>query len=164
MDIFFYNTELHIVILTGILFIAGMCDKETLKIPNSLILIGLLVGFLYQPSISNIGIKVFSIIFFFWFSMLEMIGYGDIKIIMVISSFLGFSNSVIVMFLSAVFSIIYSIQIYKERAVFYLNKYAMNLIMKQEYTDGSDIILPFAPFIFMGYATLIIIGEVVKIV
>ena len=163
MDAFFYNTEIYMFVLTGSLFIAGLCDKKTMKIPNSLILIGLIIGFSYQPSIPNIGIKVFSIVFFFGFSMLEMLGFGDIKILMVISSFLGFSNCIIIMFLAAVFSIMYSLQIYKRKAVFYLNKYAMNLIMKQEYTDGSNIKLPFAPFIFMGYATLMIIMEVAKI-
>lgn len=163
MDILLYNTEFHIGVLTTLLFIAGICDKMTMKIPNILILVGFILGFIYQPSLEEILLKVFYVIFLFAFSMLGMLGFGDIKLFMVIALFLNITNCMIITFFAAIGSIIYSIVKYKETARFYFSSFALSLYFKQKYVNRSNIYLPFGPFIFMGYAALIIIWEVVNI-
>ena len=98
-----------------------------------------------------------------FFSMLGMLGFGDIKLFMVIALFLNITNCMIIMFFAAIGSIIYSSVKYKETARFYFSSFALSLYFKQKYVNRSNIYLPFGPFIFMGYAALIIIWEVVNI-
>ena len=100
---------LHIsyLLLLLVLAIASACDIKTRKIPNGLILTGLVTGVLFSP----VGIltKLFGVLFLFFFGMLHLMGMGDIKLWMVILLYLGFANSCFIVATAALLLILYAI-------------------------------------------------------
>ncbi len=88
--------EVRIVALLCITMAAVLCDLRSGRIPNALIVTGLLCGFAYQILANGlIGVLLFlggsglpallfSVLFFF-----RMIGAGDIKLLCVPGAFLG---------------------------------------------------------------------------
>ena len=114
---------LHIsyLLLLLVLAIASACDIKTRKIPNGLILTGLVTGVLFSP----VGIltKLFGVFFLFFFGMLHLMGMGDIKLWMVILLYLGFANSCFIVATAALLLILYAIwknpSITKDISVFF---------------------------------------------
>lgn len=137
---------LHIsyLLLLLVLAIASACDIKTRKIPNGLILTGLVTGVLFSP----VGIltKLFGVLFLFFFGMLHLMGMGDIKLWMVILLYLGFANSCFVVATAALLLILYAIwkkpSITKDISVFFQYFLYTKKIGSIE-EDG----FPFAPFL-----------------
>ena len=136
---------LHIsyLLLLLVLAIASACDIKTRKIPNGLILTGLVTGVLFSP----VGIltKLFGVLFLFFFGMLHL-GMGDIKLWMVILLYLGFANSCFIVATAALLLILYAIwknpSITKDISVFFQYFLYTKKIGSIE-EDG----FPFAPFL-----------------
>ena len=138
---------LHIsyLLLLLVLAIASACDIKTRKIPNGLILTGLVTGVLFSP----VGIltKLFGVFFLFFFGMLHLMGMGDIKLLwMVILLYLGFANSCFIVATAALLLILYAIwknpSITKDISVFFQYFLYTKKIGSIE-EDG----FPFAPFL-----------------
>ena len=137
---------LHIsyLLLLLVLAIASACDIKTRKIPNGLILTGLVTGVLFSP----VGIltKLFGVLFLFFFGMLHLMGMGDFKLWMVILLYLGFANSCIIVATAALLLILYAIwknpSITKDISVFFQYFLYTKKIGSIE-EDG----FPFAPFL-----------------
>lgn len=106
---------MDIYILLLILIIASVWDYRTLRIPNALTIIGVLIGLLTSFYLggfnhlkeSLIAIFITLFVFFLLWALLEIlkapaIGAGDIKLLVVISSFLGFQGSVTIFYYSII--------------------------------------------------------------
>jgi len=91
-----YLKEVQVMALLCITMIAVLCDLRSGRIPNALIVTGLLCGFAYQILAngpagfllflggSGLPVLLFSVLFYF-----RMIGAGDIKLLCVPGAFLG---------------------------------------------------------------------------
>lgn len=109
------------VILYVILGIAMWYDLQYYKVPNYLIVIGLMTGFIYQFQVAGIqgigkyilGVS-FPIILLFLLFLLKAIGAGDIKLFSVIGGFWGiafvFKIIMVALFIGAGISIFHMIR------------------------------------------------------
>ena len=86
----------YICILFILLSVAAVYDFTTEKIPNELILIGIISGFVYRiPVCGEYSVAVLlrdlflPLLIFFIFFILKVFGAGDIKLLMVCGLFLG---------------------------------------------------------------------------
>ena len=83
-------------VLLCILFIASITDIREYKIPNPLIVIGLISALVFMPSLADVGWFALAVGGLFLFGMLGIFGAGDVKLWMVIAGFLGFMTSLYV--------------------------------------------------------------------
>jgi len=97
-----------LMLLLAITWCAAYSDIQWKRIPNELILFGISLGLLYSNSLKEVGFKVLAILFLFFFGMLGLMGYGDIKLWMVISCFVGFKNSCYIIVIAAILLIFYA--------------------------------------------------------
>lgn len=79
------------MLLFLILVIAAIWDYLYRKIPNWLICIGLIIGWISSPY--SIFERVLSLFILFIIGMFGLMGLGDIKLWMVMAMFLGFIKS-----------------------------------------------------------------------
>lgn len=129
-----------IYLLINILLIIAIIDYKTKYIPDILILVLLALGMWTMfviPDVSFYNPLLTSIILFLVLLIAnkvskDSIGMGDVKLIPVISLFLGFSNIFSVIFISLLLSLIFGVI----------------LIIKDKKDIKTEI--PFVPFIFIG--------------
>ena len=150
---FIRDPYVNFIILLSILIIASICDIRTQKIPNILILIGLILGFLQLRNAGEWIIGAFFIILLFFFSITGLIGNGDIKLWMVVSLFTGVLNSCFLMVLAIICFMIYGLFRYKKAA---MRTYIDSLLLLQtkQPLKKDGIKIPFAPFMLCGYLIL----------
>lgn len=97
-------------VLYGILSIAVLADLATKRIPNALILFGLLAGFVFQymdkgpPGLAScIMHSLLAFALYYLFYKVGALGAGDVKLILVITSFLGVKMSTKILVVSLLF-------------------------------------------------------------
>lgn len=146
-------TLLNIIVLYPLLSIAAGIDLKTYKIPNQLVVFGLifktvlliLEAFMFGETVKrSLVTSIGGVFFAFTFMMIlsfitkRGIGYGDVKLLTLIGYCLGISDTYSILFYSVLFAAI---------AGAYL------LIIKK---CSKKQKMPFAPFIYMGaYAVFI---------
>lgn len=163
IDLFIKNEIFHICLLAIILFAAALSDIKTMKIPNRLILIGLVLGFLYMPSIKGILFKLLYLGILFIFGMFGMLGYGDIKLWMVIAVFLGLFQSTIIIIIAAIISMIYSLFKWRKTTITHFLNFWWQMRIYKDYQGSSEIYIPFAPFMLVSFLLFFLIKEVMLI-
>lgn len=140
-----------LLILLGI---AAIKDYKTNKIPNYIFIVGLLSAlifdlFLNPIPLKNIFIKGMWLVVIFLFGALRLLGIGDIKLWMVISSYIGFVKSAVVIFLSSFLLII--VNVIKDRENFKLVFLTFSqIINKQEIKIVEQKAYPLAPYILLS--------------
>lgn len=145
------NTCLQAGVLLVILTIATIWDIRTKKIPNLLILSGLIGGFLRMSSVNSVIWAIIFLVILLLFSSLRLIGNGDIKLWMVISLFTGILGSCIIMLFAVGLFFLYGLIRYKKAALhIYITSFT-NLATKQGIKRYTGIEIPFAPFMLAGY-------------
>lgn len=131
--------------------IASAEDLQTRKIPNILILYGILVSLLfdvclYPQSLQIILLKTMSLILIFFFGMFRLLGLGDIKLWMVITCFLGIIQSSLIICISAVLLILWQfITNRSTRGLIFL--FVMQTIQRQKLKLIEQNGYAFAPYI-----------------
>ena len=129
-----------------ILLIATLTDLKYREIPNGLtfpsICIGLIIGY---PSNKE---KLLGLILLFLFGMTNLLGMGDLKLLMVIHAFLGFLPSIYILGISALCLIIYVCLTKKD--AFYSIKLTLKQISLKQFQIFEQESYPFAPFLFLG--------------
>lgn len=146
-------TIMNIVMLYPILAMSAGIDLKIYKIPNRLILVGLVIrtvlliieACLFQETIKRSlftsiggGLFAFSLMMILSFVTKRGIGYGDVKLFTLIGYCLGISDTYSVLFYSVLFAAIVGIYLL----------FVKKCSRKQK--------IPFAPFIYMGaYAVFI---------
>ena len=96
------------LILFIILLISSYYDIREKRIPNELIVIGLVVGFLLQKSLFDVFLQICVLILLFFIGMLKIMGMGDLKLWMVISCYTGFADSFIIIAVAAALLMVYA--------------------------------------------------------
>lgn len=102
------------VLIIGILLIAVLADLATYRIPNALILIGLLLGLAYSfidkgpPGIADsLFAVIISFILFYFLYIIKALGAGDIKLLLVLASFLGVRFTIKILIASLIVGTVY---------------------------------------------------------
>lgn len=150
-------TELIIVIFIGL---CSLVDIKKQKIPNYLIIIFSLIG-IYLKEYSFIINFLISILLLFILYKVEVFGAGDIKLIAVISGYLGLKHSMIIGFLSlfmasfyALFYLLKNKILYKRMSYFFsYAKYSIKDKVLYKYNGGlkNSLSMVMSPFILLGY-------------
>lgn len=85
-----------IYFLFALLVCAFLCDLKCSKIPNALIITGIFTGILYtvfscslEELVNRLTITILVFAVLFPFFRLKMLGAGDVKLLMVITLFMG---------------------------------------------------------------------------
>ena len=96
------------------IFTAGITDKKINKIPNFLILIGFIIGFLFNFFIDKLSLydnclRLIVCIIIFFVGMLRILGGGDIKLWMVLNILIGSIESAIAIMTASVLIILFAV-------------------------------------------------------
>lgn len=102
-----------LIVLLLVLFFASIWDFKKGKIPNLLIIIGVIYGFMrvfyYQNFFTHIWGIVFPILILYPFYKIGTIGAGDLKLLSLIGFYVSFMESIYCMFLAFVIGAIFSL-------------------------------------------------------
>ena len=148
------------ILLIGILGIATFYDLREHRIPNLLVAYGVLFGFLSSQSFIDLFWKTIAFIFLYFFGMLRLMGLGDLKLWIVISSFVGFKDSCWIMVVAAILLILYGwIRNRTETEIIF-----RHLLISLESHNRPELIdqtaYAFAPFV-LAAAVLYLLKEVI---
>lgn len=129
------RSSIGVIIFNGILLLIAMWyDWKCYRIPNRLILIGLGVSFLYQSFFYRgegietwfLGIGI-SFLILFPFSLVRMIGAGDVKLAMVIGGFWGYTITIKILCIAFIIGAVISLgKMLWHRNLFYRLQYLAN--------------------------------------
>lgn len=170
-----------IVIVTGILLISILADVITRKIPNALIIAGLILGLLFNiinegpmGLVCSLKEIVLAICLFYIFYLLRALGAGDVKLLIVLASFLGANLTTKILCVSLVLGSLYgcvrlimtslnSIEKRERRKemirelIYYINLRNFDLFCNQlknllieKMKSKNFYRIPYSPFIFMA--------------
>lgn len=143
------------VVLMNLLLCAAIVDFERGIIPNEIIVIGGIANIMlsihaylserfFWSNLKEFGVSVLCnllLISFIFFISRNAIGYGDLKLLLICSfysSFLSFFQALFLSFILAAF-------------------FAFFLFVQKK---DKSLEFPFAPFLYLGYMTNIVIGTV----
>ncbi len=144
----------YFVILV-VIAVAAWIDYKTGKIPNWLCITGVVLAIIFRHTPLAIFWMAISIVFLFFFGMLHLIGMGDIKLWMVLSCFLGFWPSCLVMLISEIIFIFRRIMGDAKHSSFVIKTLFTQLRLRS-FTVMDDRSYAFAPYLFIG--TLLYLG------
>jgi len=151
----------HLIFTVVIVLTAALIDFKTMKIPNWLILIGLIggigIGIYDHLSIKEWLMRVAVIICIFALGYLRMLGMGDIKLWIVLTLLLGGIWSSLIICISSVLLIVYAVSKDKKNitTVFVsANDVLMNKKINKDIMEINKKGYPLA--VFMVIPTLII--------
>jgi leader peptidase (prepilin peptidase)/N-methyltransferase len=139
ISLFFLFSAVFVSLLMMIAFI----DLENLIIPDFLMIIGIMVGFLYSLLNRNITDSLIGVCFGFLFMFSlgycakyllkkEALGEGDIKLVIMLGSFLGFQKMFLSIFSASIIGSFIGIMLI-----------LLKVIRKEDY-------IPFGPFLSLG--------------
>ncbi len=156
--------------LTGILAVAAYEDLSDYRIRNELIITGWCIGLMYRLYYEGVtGIinwmvcVVSSVVLLFIFYLLRMFGAGDVKLLSVISGFIGTKNMlkvfVAALFIGSILSVIRCIRYgYLMSRLRYFAEYISLMISCRKIIpyyvksrDGESVIIPFSVAIGIGF-------------
>lgn len=145
------------MLLFLILVIAAIWDYFYRKIPNWLICLGLIIGWLF--STCSIPERILSLLALFIIGMFGLMGMGDIKLWMVIALFLGFIDSCYLMGLAALLLILHQfIKNWKNT----MNILAISLKdfwLTKKIRIFDQISYAFSPYILISFVILQVINR-----
>lgn len=148
------------IVLITILIIAAIVDVKTMKIPNILILVGLIAGVILNIltiKLSDWILIVIGTIVILIFGFFRLLGMGDIKLWLVINLFEGLKFSAFSVFIASVLLVV--VQSIKDPENFKLAFLATNQLatgQKVVVTDNSPK-FAFSPYLLVAVCVLTII-------
>lgn len=148
------------IIVVLILIFASLMDIKFKKVSNIYLLCCLMLGLClkrYEFLISALICLLFTYILYH----LGFFGAADIKLISILCGFLGFSESLYIVFIACVFASIYSLyymlskKILFERINYFLHYSKMSLQTKKvyKYNEGLDknLLMPMVPWLLLAF-------------
>lgn len=138
------------LILFIILLISSYYDIREKRIPNELIVIGLVVGFLLQKSLFDVFLQICVLILLFFIGMLKIMGMGDLKLWMVISCYTGSADSFIIIAVAAALLMVYAWFKNRKESVLILNHIKFSILLKERPKNIEQTAYSFAPFILLA--------------
>lgn len=143
------------MLLFIILVIAAIWDYLYRKIPNWLICLGLIIGWLFSPC--SIPERILSLLALFIIGMFGLMGMGDIKLWMVIALFLGFIDSCYVMGLAALLLILHQFIINRKNTLNILTISFKDFWLTKRIKIFDQKSYAFSPYILIGFGILQVI-------
>lgn len=155
----------RLIVIWLIVLIAGIIDNKTRKIPNALILTGIITAtifdiFLMPISLSNMGLKWICVIFLFFLGMLRLMGFGDMKLWMVMSLYYGLLHSSLIIGFAAIIFIFHHFVTDKSaRRIVFLS--VAQIFQKDTFKVIEQKSYPFGPYIAIATSlyTVLVIGK-----
>lgn len=165
---------MNILLATLFLLAAVYTDCRTLKIPNWLNLLGafsalLCWGILQSGWIFALKNLLLGLAVGFLFYMLNLIGAGDAKALAVISGFAGLPTAVLTYALGSTFLLVWvtpaRVRKLGVKTLLKCEAYALMCYISR-CPEGIENLpdnrkLPFAPFLFLGFLTAVIVNGVI---
>lgn len=147
MDI---RSVISIVMLLSLLLIASCYDKKTMKIPNWISLTGIITGICLCTSINQVGYRFIAIVFIFFFGMLGLMGMGDLKLWMMISTLIGFTESCFIVAGAALMLLIHQLIRDRKRASQTICLSITSFIYNRKIIEFEQTVYPFAPYLMFS--------------
>ena len=141
-----------------ILIISAITDIKTKKILNIITFPSMLLGILLMvifKQYSFIGIRLIWMSVFFLLGTTGMVGLGDIKLLMAMTSLRGIEETSMALLLGAVFLAIYCFITETSMMKQIIRETFHYFTLKTEIVRISEKKYPFAVFVFAGYLTYI---------
>lgn len=145
------------MLLFLILVIAAIWDYLYRKIPNWLICLGLIIGWLF--STCSIPERILSLLALFIIGMFGLMGMGDIKLWMVIALFLGFIDSCYVMGLAALLLILHQFIKNWKNTMNILTISLKDFWLTKKIRIFDQISYAFSPYILISFVILQVINR-----
>lgn len=147
MDI---RSVISIVMLLSLLLIASCYDKKTMKIPNWISLTGIITGICLCTSINQVGYRCIAIVFIFFFGMLGLMGMGDLKLWMMISTLIGFTESCFIVAGAALILLIHQMIRNRKKASQTIRLTIFSFIYNRKIIEFEQTGYPFAPYLMFS--------------
>ncbi len=145
------------MLLFLILVIAAIWDYFYRKIPNWLICLGLIIGWLF--STCSIPERILSLLALFIIGMFGLMGMGDIKLWMVIALFLGFIDSCYLMGLAALLLILHQFIKNWKNTMNILTISLKDFWLTKKIRIFDQISYAFSPYILISFVILQVINR-----
>ena len=145
------------MLLFLILVIAAIWDYFYRKIPNWLICLGLIIGWLF--STCSIPERILSLLALFIIGMFGLMGMGDIKLWIVIALFLGFIDSCYLMGLAALLLILHQFIKNWKNTMNILTISLKDFWLTKKIRIFDQISYAFSPYILMSFVILQVINR-----
>lgn len=148
-----YSELIRAGIVLAMLIIATICDLTTRKIPNWLTLPALLFGVCMTGYYSPEKTKELAIFLgvFFMMGCIGVTGWGDIKCVMAVASFVGWIPATISFVVANIFLFVRYMMFTPKEAINNLKDNAKQLITANVKIDETKPKHIFAPFLLTGY-------------
>lgn len=128
-------------------------DIQYRRIPNEIVLCGAVVGLLTCGSFYAVLWRVLALIFLFCLGYFRLMGMGDLKLWMMLTTFTGFRNSCFIMAFAALFLCIYAFFKNRKEAMLIFKHMQISLLTKKNPIIMDQTVYAFSPF--MLAATLL---------
>lgn len=136
------------ILLIGTSMTASYFDIKTRKIPNWLCFSSIAIGLFLSRSFTSFVWHMFTLLFLFALSIFRLMGHGDMKLWMAISTYVNFEGTMYIMIIAAVMMIIYAMQ-YHDIIVFDTETsgvkpskdYIVQLSARKFKNEGGELIL-----------------------
>lgn len=145
------------MLLFLILVIAAIWDYFYRKIPNWLICLGLIIGWLF--STCSISERILSLLALFIIGMFGLMGMGDIKLWIVIALFLGFIDSCYLMGLAALLLILHQFIKNWKNTMNILTISLKDFWLTKKIRIFDQISYAFSPYILISFVILQVINR-----
>ena len=145
------------MLLFLILVIAAIWDYFYRKIPNWLICLGLIIGWLF--STCSIPERILSLLALFIIGMFGLMGMGDIKLWIVIALFLGFIDSCYLMGLAALLLILHQFIKSWKNTMNILTISLKDFWLTKKIRIFDQISYAFSPYILISFVILQVINR-----
>lgn len=138
---------------------AAVFDIKTNKIPNKLtfpmIIVGLVLSLIFAPIKETIISSVIVVALFF-LGMTNLIGLGDIKLLMAVTMIGGWKMGVFSFIIATIYLCICAYIINPIETGFYITKTIKRLHFQKQKFNKNSTKYTFAPFMFLGVLTFIL--------
>lgn len=131
-------------------FIAAVFDWKSRKIPNTLTFGAMILGLLMSASLKEVLWKVIGLAFLFLLGYLRLMGLGDLKLWMALSTLIGFLPSTYCIGLGALLLIIHGFIEDPKSSMDIVRIMFTELYYTGKFTKLEQKKYAFAPYIFVG--------------
>ena len=143
------------ILLIGTSVTASYFDIKTRKIPNWLCFSSIAIGLFLSRSFTSFVWHMFTLLFLFALSTVRLMGHGDMKLWMAISTYVNFEGTMYIMIIAAVMMIIYAICTSTKSSFNVIKTFYYDFIYNKRicFFDQKDY--PFAPFLLFACITYV---------
>ena len=143
-QVFRYTVLLAVCVLTA------AWDIKKGRIPNTVVLAGVILGFVFRFSIDEWLSILAGLIFIFFFGMLGLMGMGDIKLWMAVMALSNFSASCFIIAGAAALFILYRLLKDRKNAVQVCRLAVESLLANRKIIKFEQKGYPFAPYVLVS--------------